>query len=122
MLWLVTQRSRNKGWGFPKGLIGDIVENEAKEDAALREVQEEGGVTTHIVNDEPVKVTYTYKDHNGVLVDKTVFYFLMEYESGNPDDHDWEVSEAKFMPEKEVQEILTYKADKEAFEKMRTLL
>ena len=42
----------------------------------------------------------------------------MEYLSGDPKDHDWEVSEAKFIPEDEVKKILTYKSDQEAFEKI----
>ena len=44
ILWLVCQHSQHKGWGFPKGLIGDTDQNEKKEVAALREVKEEGGV------------------------------------------------------------------------------
>jgi 8-oxo-dGTP pyrophosphatase MutT (NUDIX family) len=115
--WLITQHSLHKGWGFPKGLIGDIDTSEDKETAALREVEEEGGVKTKIVVPEPVEVKYKYQ-HEGTLVDKNVFYFLMEYLSGDPKDHDWEVSEAKFIPEKEVWEILTFPTDKEAFKKI----
>lgn len=118
--WLVTQHSLHKGWGFPKGFIGDVDTSEDKETAALREVQEEGGVKTKIVNNEPVEVKYKYQ-YEGTLVDKNVFYFLMEYVSGDPNDHDWEVSEAKFIPEKEVWDILTFPTDKEAFKKILEL-
>ena len=119
-LWLVTQHSQNKNWGFPKGLIGDTIDGEKNDQAALREVREEGGVTTRIVDDHPVSVSYTYQ-FEGTLVEKTVYYYLMEYLSGDPKDHDWEVSEAKFLPEGEVKKILTYQSDKEAFGKILLL-
>jgi 8-oxo-dGTP pyrophosphatase MutT (NUDIX family) len=120
-LWLITQHSLHKGWGFPKGIVGDVVENEPMEDAALREVGEEGGIQARIVNPTPVQVSYKYtlKD---TLVDKNVFYYLMEYVSGSPDDHDWEVSEAKFISTEEIRELLTFESDKEAFEKILQLL
>jgi 8-oxo-dGTP pyrophosphatase MutT (NUDIX family) len=117
ILWLITQHSQHKGWGFPKGIVGDTKADEAKEDAALREVQEEGGVKAKIVDPEPVEVTYKYR-FKDYLVDKTVYYFLMEYESGDPSDHDWEVQEAKFVPTDGARTTLTYDTDKKAFEKI----
>ncbi len=120
-LWLITQHSEHKGWSFPKGIIGDEKENELKEEAALREVREEGGVTAKIINDDPVQTLYTYKNKKGELVNKTVYYFLMEYVSGNPNDHDWEVSEAKFVTADVVKKTLTYQGDKNAFEKILEL-
>jgi 8-oxo-dGTP pyrophosphatase MutT (NUDIX family) len=126
-LWLICQHSYHKGWVFPKGLIGDKKENEEAKEAALREVEEEGGVKAKIIDDRPVKVSYVYqwqnsphggKDGEKILVKKTVYYFLMEYLSGDPKNHDWEMSDAKFVSEDEVKKTLTYKADKEAFEKI----
>jgi 8-oxo-dGTP pyrophosphatase MutT (NUDIX family) len=115
--WLVVQHSQHKGWVFPKGLIGDIKVGEKMEEAALREVEEEGGVKARIVYDKPVKVEYTYR-FGDYLVKKTVYYFLMEYISGDPKNHDWEVSDAKFLTEEAVKKILTYPSDKKAFEKI----
>ena len=117
VLWLVTKHSQYKAWSFPKGLIGDKVRNESKETAALREVAEEGGIKASIIHPEPVDVHYAYRFQE-YLVTKTVYYFLMEYISGDPNDHDWEVSEAKFVKTEEVAGILNYQADKEAFEKI----
>lgn len=114
IVWLVTQHSQHKGWVFPKGLIGDSVVNEPMEDAALREVEEEGGVKAKIMNPKPVTVSYSYK-WNDLQVDKKVHYFLMEYISGDPKNHDWEMMDAKFMKEDEVKKILTYPSDKQAF-------
>src|SRR3990167_5212985 len=104
ILWLITQHSQHKGWSFPKGLIGDENKGEPMEEAALREVQEEGGVKAKIVNKEPVKISYKYRFED-YLIDKNVYYFLMEYISGDPKDHDWEVAEARFLPQ---DEIITY--------------
>ncbi len=117
ILWLITQHSAHKGWVFPKGLVGDDDKNESPEQAALREVEEEGGVKAKIVNHQPVETHYTYK-WESFLVKKTVFYYLMEYVSGDPADHDWEMMDAKFVTEEEVKKILTYKSDKEAFEEI----
>ncbi|MFN4212477.1 MAG: NUDIX hydrolase [Microgenomates group bacterium] len=118
--WLVVQHSQHKGWVFPKGLVGDKKINEKMEEAALREVEEEGGVKAKIVYNKPVKVSYMYR-FNEYLIKKTVYYFLMEYITGDPKNHDWEVSQAKFLPAGEVKKILTYESDKEAFEKILTI-
>lgn len=125
--WLICQHSQHKGWVFPKGLIGDSTKNESMEAAALREVEEEGGVKAKIINSKPVMVRYSYQWNNSphggingekILVNKTVYYYLMEYISGDPKNHDWEMSEAKFVTEEEVKKTLTFKSDKEAFEKI----
>lgn len=119
--WLICQHSQHKGWVFPKGLIGDSVANEPMEQAALRETEEEGGVKAKIVNHTPVRVSYMYR-FKDTLIRKTVFYFLMEYVSGDPKNHDWEMADAKFVPKKDVVKTLTYSSDKEAFEKIVQLL
>lgn len=113
--WLICQHSYHKGWGFPKGLIGDTKENESKEETAVREVDEEGGIKAKIVVSIPKPVEYFYK-HEGELIKKRVYYFLMEYISGSPDDHDWEMMDAKFVTTDEVKKILTFKSDKQAFD------
>lgn len=115
-LWLICQHSQHKGWVFPKGLVGDKDSSESIEEAALREVREEGGVKAKIVNKKPIIARYQYK-WKGNLIKKTVYYFLMEYLSGDPKDHDWEVSEAKFLSQSAVEETLSYLSDKKAFRK-----
>ena len=113
--WLVCQHSQHKGWVFPKGLIGDINKEEKMEDAALREVEEEGGVKARIVTPQPVKAFYSYV-WNDIQVDKTVYYYIMEYISGDPKNHDWEMMDAKFVSEEEVMNMLSYPSDKQAFD------
>lgn len=113
--WLVVQHSKHKGWIFPKGLIGDNKDGETAKETALREVEEEGGIKAKIVLDKPFVTTYFYT-FQGQKIFKTVSYFLMKYESGDIRNHDWEVSDAKWLEENEVKKILSFPADKKMFE------
>lgn len=115
VVWLICQHSQHKGWVFPKGLVGDTNENEPLEDAALREVEEEGGIKAKIIAPLPKPIEYFYK-LKGETIKKTVHYFLMEYITGDPKDHDHEMMDAKFVTADEVKSTLTYKTDKQAFE------
>ena len=117
---LLVKHASTSYWGFPKGLVGDFDKNESLETAALREVEEEGGIKAKIIIQQPIKTGYQYQ-WQGKLIDKTVFYFLMEYLSGDPKNHDWEMSEAKFVTEEEVQKTLTYPSDQQAFQAMLKL-
>lgn len=115
VLWLVCQHSQHKGWVFPKGLVGDMKKNESKEAAAIRETEEESGVKARIVAPLKKLAEYFYT-FEGQTVKKTVYYYLMEYISGDPKKHDWEMSDARFVQEDEVRKLLTYRSDKQAFE------
>src|SRR4051812_1090371 len=68
-------------WGFPKGHIGDKLVGEKPEQAALREVAEEGGVETKIVEKlGSIKYNFVWESEN---IFKIVTFYLMEYVSGN---------------------------------------
>ncbi|MBI4009150.1 hypothetical protein HY357_02870 [Candidatus Roizmanbacteria bacterium] len=45
----------------------------------------------------------------------------MEYISGDPKNHDWEMMDAKFSTQGEVKKTLSFKSDKEAFEQALSL-
>lgn len=93
---------------LPKGhLDGD----ETAEQAALREVREEGGVEAELV-DLLGDVRYRYK-RDGRLVDKRVRFFLFAYRSGSPDDHDHEIANARWMALSEAATGLTYAGERE---------
>ncbi len=109
---LVTQHSQNKHWSFPKGLIDP---GQTSEQAALREVREEGGVEAEIVDKIGYnKYVYTL---NGEKIFKVVTYFLMKYKSGNPKDHDFEVEEAGWYGIDEAIKQLTFSQDRELLKK-----
>ena len=111
--WLICKHSGYHKWVLPKGIIET---GELAEDAALREVGEETGVKAKIVKKIIPDVTYKYTK-NGVLVDKNVEFFLMEYASGDIKDHCWEMEEVKWAPANEALELLEYHTEKRIFER-----
>lgn len=119
-LALVAQHSQHHGWVFPKGLIGDHVKGEKKEETAVREVEEETGIKAKIIKSlEPVTYWYQFENEK---IKKTVYYFLMEYLSGDIKNHDKEMKNVQWLPVEEVEKRLTYKSDKEAWEEAKKLL
>lgn len=113
--WLIVHHAEHGGWVFPKGIIGDTVRGESIEEAAFRETNEEGGIKGKIIERLSPPIEYFYK-RDGELRKKTVYYFLMEYLSGDPKNHDEEMLDAKFVTEEELRKILTYKNDLDSFE------
>lgn len=104
---LVTQHSQNKHWSFPKGLVDP---GQTTQEAALREVREEGGVETEIVDKVGYsKYVYTF---NNEKIFKVVTYFLMQYVSGNIKDHDFEVEESGWYTPDEALKQLSFSQDK----------
>src|SRR3989344_9309154 len=108
---LVAQHSGHHGWVFPKGWIE---KGEGKEETAAREVKEETGVETKIIRSLK-EVTYFYA-LQGERIKKTVSYFLMEYDSGDTQDHDWEMEEVVWVEKNKVLDKLTYATDKKVFQ------
>ncbi len=123
---LVCQHSQHHGWVFPKGLIGPSTgsgqanKSERKEEAALREVKEETGVVGKILQ-ELASITYWYV-LRGEKIKKTVYYFLMEYVSGETSDHDHEMEAVAWLPMEKVEKKLTYKSDKEVWENAKQFI
>ena len=65
---------RRGHWDLPKG---KIEEGEAIEDAAVREVVEETGVNSLVINDKITITYHTYKDKKGKRVLKISHWYLM---------------------------------------------
>ena len=118
ILWLVCKHSGYHKWVLPKGLID---EGEKAEETAVREVEEECGIKTKIIAKipEPEKYIYTM---NGVKIFKMVFYFLMEYISGDIKNHDFEMEEVGWFKFEEAAEKLNWHGAKKVLEKARQLL
>jgi 8-oxo-dGTP pyrophosphatase MutT (NUDIX family) len=106
-------------WTFPKGLLD--VEGENKNQVAVREVREEGGVNAEIKS-ELGYVQYFRKSIHYENTIKFVHFYLMKYVSGNPADHDNEVAQAEWVHIEEVLSKLKYPHDKEIFSKARKKL
>jgi 8-oxo-dGTP pyrophosphatase MutT (NUDIX family) len=92
ILLISTQGGRR--WQLPKG---HIEEGETAEQAALREVREETGVTGQVM--APLsEVEYWFVEKGARRVHKRVDYFLLDYVSGSAADFDaGEVSGAEWF-------------------------
>ena len=119
---LVSQHSQHHGWVFPKGLIGDkeTFKNQSKEETALREVQEETGVIGKILKPLPA-IEYWFV-FEGDKIKKTVYYFLMEYISGDINNHDDEMENVEWLAKEEVEKRLTYPSDKKIWKVAEKLI
>jgi 8-oxo-dGTP pyrophosphatase MutT (NUDIX family) len=99
-------------WQLPKGTIE---RGEAPEAAALREVREETGLQTEIV--EPLHVVeYWYVGDSRsrrVRFHKKVHFYLMRYLAGDVADHDHEVREARWLPIDEAIGRLAFKNERD---------
>lgn len=80
-------------------------------EAAVREVREEAGVSGEVI-ESLGEVRYMYERH-GVLIDKRVEFFLIEYREGDPADHDHEIEEARWMPLTQAAVELSYRGERE---------
>jgi len=105
---LAVVRVRDEILALPKG---HPEKGESMQDAALREVREETGLTAAPV-EKLGDIRYWYaRDGDRVL--KVVSFFLFHYRSGRLADHDHEVEEALWIPLDEASERLAYKSEKE---------
>jgi 8-oxo-dGTP pyrophosphatase MutT (NUDIX family) len=94
--------------GLPKGHPdGD----ETPEQAARREVAEEAGVTGELLG-ELGDVEYRY-ERKGRPIAKRVRFFLYEYRTGDPADHDHEIEDARWIPLEQAARELTYAGERE---------
>jgi 8-oxo-dGTP pyrophosphatase MutT (NUDIX family) len=94
--------------GLPKG---HPEKGETAEQAATREVREEAGVDTELV-EELGDVHYRY-ERKGRKIAKRVTFYLFEYRSGDLADHDHEIEEARWMPLEQAAHELTYEGERE---------
>ncbi|MGE3801328.1 MAG: NUDIX hydrolase [Candidatus Kapaibacterium sp.] len=98
----------HKGWGFPKG---HVEQGESFEQTALREVEEETGVLAVIVAKLP-PTHYQFTNSKGQEIDKTVHWFLMEYQGIGHQTHAHEVADVQWVSLGEVFGILSFDNDR----------
>ena len=100
----VVHRPRYDDWSLPKGKLD---KNESAERAALREVQEETGLSCQLIEElEPV----SYTDNRGRP--KNVRYWRMQVLSGEFEVND-EVDELRWLSKADALELLSYEHDRE---------
>ena len=107
-----------KVWGLPKGLQEDH-ENIAR--TAHREVKEETGLDGEIIeNLGSIKYFYSFKDEEDTTrIFKIVYFFLMEYTSGDTSDHDDEVDDCRWFPIDEAIGLMKYEDERGILEKAK---
>ncbi len=112
---LIARRNKDRiVWCLPKG---HIEPKETLEETALREVQEETGLSGSILS--PLGfITYQFFDiSTKKKIFKKVHFFLVRYTDGNIKNHDDEVEEARWFPLSDAQRILEYKGEGDILKK-----
>ncbi len=94
---------------LPKGKLS---KGETLECAALREVEEETGLTTRVVA-PLLAVDYTYGDSDAP-VHKTVHFFLMRWQRGEVRPADGEMTRVYWCPIEEAATHLTFETERSA--------
>jgi len=84
---------------------------ESSAEAARREVREETGLETELV-EKLGDIRYWYA-RGGERVMKIVSFFLFRYRAGSVENHDHEVEEALWIPLEEAPARLAYKGERE---------
>ena len=108
-------------WQLPKGIID---EGESPDQAALREVREETGITAEILKPLQTIEYWYFANRKGTRVryHKFVHFFAMKYLSGNTADHDHEVAEARWVPAEECTQLLAFESERKAVQEALDLV
>jgi 8-oxo-dGTP pyrophosphatase MutT (NUDIX family) len=108
-------------WQLPKGLVG---KHEAADAAAQREVREETGLETELI--ELIdKIEYWYVTKAGnlrVRYHKFVYFYLLRYQAGNVTDHDHEVNEARWVNLDEALQMLAFDNEKKVVDQAKSMI
>jgi 8-oxo-dGTP pyrophosphatase MutT (NUDIX family) len=114
---VIVPRGRRRVLGLPKG--GQNA-GESPQQTAAREVREETGITAR-VRDRLGQVDYSYR-RGGRWIDKTVHFYLCEFEAGDTADHDHEVDAVRWMPLAQARRRLSYPGERAMIERALSIL
>jgi 8-oxo-dGTP pyrophosphatase MutT (NUDIX family) len=108
-------------WQLPKGIVDP---GETPEVTAVREVREEAGVETELLElIDTVEYWYQrvqYGKH--IRFHKFVHFYLLQYIDGNVKDHDHEIAEARWVEFDEALEMLAFKSERDVVTKAQELI
>ena len=116
---VIYSRKNASQWCLPKG---KIEKGETREEAAIREVEEETGLKGQII--EHLKdIYYSYVDKRRKLhLNKTVHYFLMKYSHGDINTDDSGVEDVVWIDIDEAIEKVTFENEKQALQRAKSVL
>jgi 8-oxo-dGTP pyrophosphatase MutT (NUDIX family) len=106
-------------WCLPKGVID---KGESAEIAAVREVSEETGLQGRIIEKLGEINYWYYIKEEEARCRKTVHFFLIEYETGDTSQHDFEVDLVSWFPIDDALKRANYKGEREIIEKAEKIL
>jgi len=109
-------------WQLPKGLVDT---GESPELTAIREVREETGVDARVIAPlEVIEYWYVGDDRDGrrVRFHKFVHFYLLEYEGGTVDQHDYEVEESRWVALSTAEHMLAFSSEQKVMARARALL
>ncbi len=107
--FLLIATGGGRRWQLPKG---HIEPGETSQEAAVREVREETGVTGRPIA-ELDGIDYWFAESRDLRIRKHVDYFLLAYESGSETDFDPnEVDRASWFPAAEAIACLTHENER----------
>jgi 8-oxo-dGTP pyrophosphatase MutT (NUDIX family) len=112
-----TDRRGRLLWSLPKG---HVEAGETAEDAAVREVAEETGITGSVV--APLGTIDFWFVAEGRRIHKTVHHFLLLAESGELSAEDVEVEQVEWVPLDELGGRLAYADERRLVERVPDLL
>lgn len=121
--WLITRSNPSKEypqnvWRLPKGWID---KGETIEEAAIREVKEEGGIEAQIIKKiGSLKYFYFAPDKGRVL--KFVTFYLMKWQRDLPEGFGSETSEIAWLPFKEAYKKLSFPGEKQMLKRAKGML
>lgn len=102
---VLVSRRREQLWALPKGTPDP---GETIEETAVREVREETGLETAIL-ELLGEVRYSFTSRAGNRVDKVVHHYLMQPTGGSFDNHDHEFDDVDWYDIHEAQRRLTHR-------------
>lgn len=109
-------------WQLPKGIVD---EGESPAITAVREVREEAGIDARLIAPlDVIEYWYVGDDRDGrrVRFHKFVHFFLLEYEGGDVNQHDYEVDESRWVELNAAEEMLSFSSEQRVMAKARALL
>src|SRR5712691_7915814 len=110
---------KSRRWQLPKGIVN---KDESTEAAALREVREETGLNTDLIEliDKVEYWYYATEKGQRVRYHKYVYFYLLRFKSGDVADHDHEVNEARWVSIGEASTMLAFKSEQDVVVKAQS--